>query len=290
MRSAVSEVAVAAAHRDPAAGTARRSAVSADPRAVIVLDHDPTTGARLKCYSRAADIGYWTEMWCQRREVSYVRERRGHLPHQLRATFRRWVAPGAKTLEAGCGLGHFTVAADALGYRAEGLDWSAETIEMLRRRFASIPWHVGDARKLEFPNDTFDAVYSPGVCEHFEEGPIAVLSETRRVLRKGGIAIVSTPCFNVWLQRRADGVTGGGEPGDLEFYQYAFTPDGMAALLAQLGFEVLQVRPYAALDTMMRYGGWRVPSPLVKAMAFSMDYLPVVREWGSTCIWIARKR
>jgi hypothetical protein len=26
------------------------------------------------------------------------------------------------------------------------------------------------------------------------------------------------------------------------------------------------------------------------ALALPLDYLPVVREWGSTCLWIARKR
>ena len=47
------------------------------------------------------------------------------------------------------------------------------------------------------------------------------------------------------------------------FHEYAFTVDGMAAVLERLGFEVLQVRPYAALDTLMRYGAWRVPQTLM---------------------------
>jgi SAM-dependent methyltransferase len=255
----------------------------------IVVEQDQVTGIRLKYYSRAADVHYWTDLWNRAGEVSYARESRGHLPHQLRGTFRRWVEPRAKTLEAGCGLGHFTVAAHALGYRAEGLDWSAQTIAVLRRRFPSIPWHVGDARQLEFPDDTFDAVYSPGVCEHFEEGPTPVLSETRRVLRRRGIAVVSTPCFNAWLQRRVTGLAGDTGQAAAAFYQYAFSPEGMAGLLRQLGFEVLQVRPYAALDTFVRYRGWHVPSRLVNMLALPMDYLPIVRGWGSACIWVARK-
>jgi SAM-dependent methyltransferase len=263
----------------------------------IVVEQDRVTGVRLKHYSNTADIAYWTDLWKSAIDVSYVRESRGHLPHQLRGTFRRWVKPGARTLEAGCGLGQFTIAAHALGYRAEGLDWSSETIDILRQRFASIPWHVGDARHLEFPNDTFDAVYSPGVCEHFEEGPAAVLSETRRVLRPGGIAVVSTPCFNVWLQRNIDAserneFTDANDAGcaGAPFYQYAFTPDGLAALLSRLGFDVVQVRPYAALHTLARYRGWRVPARLKNVVALTMDYVPMIRNWGSTCIWVARKR
>ncbi|MBA3885222.1 MAG: class I SAM-dependent methyltransferase [Acidobacteria bacterium] len=255
----------------------------------LVVEHDPVTGDRLKYYSRTADVAYWTELWRQTRDVSYAREERGHLPHQLRGTFSRWVRPGARVLEAGCGPGRFTVAAAARGYRAEGIDWSAGTIETLRKRFPSIAWHVGDVRRLHVPDGTFDAVYSPGVCEHFEEGPAAVLAETHRVLRRGGLAIVSTPCFNTWLQRRASRLASAPVPAAAPFYQYAFTPDGMATLLGQLGFDVLQVRPYAVLDMFVRYGGWRIPAALTNILALPVDYLPVVRRWGSTCIWVARK-
>jgi SAM-dependent methyltransferase len=257
----------------------------------MIVEQDPATGSRLKRYSRAADVDYWTELWQRSMNVSYERERRGHLPHQLRATFRRWVRPNARTLEAGCGLGHFTVAIDAMGHRAEGLDWSEATIDRLRRQFSWIPWHVGDVRRLQFDDHTFDAIYSPGVCEHFVEGPADVLEETRRVLKPGGIAVISTPCFNEWLQRRTAQLLA--RPAAIDesaFYEYAFTVDGMARVLEQLGFEVLQIRPYAALDTLMRYGGWRLPRTFVKPVAFSMDCLPIVRNWGSTCIWVARRR
>jgi SAM-dependent methyltransferase len=260
-----------------------------DPGHRLVVDCDPVMGPRLKYYSRAADVTYWTELWKQSGGGSYAREQRGHLPHQLRGTFSRWVAPGSRILEAGCGLGRFTVAAAARGYHAEGLDWSAETIEMLKSRFPSIAWRVGDVRRLNVADGAYDAVYSPGVCEHFEEGPTTVLAETHRVLRRGGIAIVSTPCFNAWLQRHAARLPARPELGEARFYQYAFTPDGMANLLGRLGFEVLQVRPYAALDTFVRYGGWRVPPTLTPLLALPMDYLPVIRHWGSTCIWVARK-
>ena len=260
-------------------------------REQMVVEQDRTTGSRLKRYWQAADTDYWTEMWQRSANVSYERERRGHLPHQLRATFRRWVRPGARTLEAGCGLGHFTVAIDAMGYRAEGLDWSETTIERLRKGFSAIPWHVGDVRRLQFDDGTFDAIYSPGVCEHFIDGPVEVLEETRRVLKPGGVAVISTPCFNQWLQRRTGRLINRTAPLDESaFYEYAFTVDGMAGALERLGFDVRQTRPYAALDTLMRYGGWRVPRALTNPLAYSMDCLPIVRNWGSTCIWVASKR
>jgi SAM-dependent methyltransferase len=177
----------------------------------------------------------------------------------------------------------------ARGFHAHGLDWSEATIATLRQRFPNINWHVGDVRRLQFQDSTFDAIYSPGVCEHFEEGPTAILSEAGRVLRSGGIGVISTPCYNTWLQQNPQLFRVEDRSG-LEFYQYAFSPDGFSRLLGRLDFKVLQVRPYGALATMIDHAGWRVLRPLTKPVAVAMDYIPRVRNWGSSCLWIIQKR
>lgn len=265
--------------------------MNANGDCTIHIEDDPETGRRLKYYRRAADERYWTELWKRQGVPTYRRELEGHLPHQLRSTFARWVEAPARVLEAGCGLAQFTVALRARGYRAEGLDWSRETVDRLRERFPAVPWHVGDVRKLEFDDGSFDAVYSPGVCEHFEEGPVQILEETRRVLRPGGTAVISTPCFNRWLQARPDLFAGCAEPpgGAGEFYQYAFSPDGMSRLLERLRFTVLDVRPYGSLTTLMRFAGWRVPGPMTTPLAVLMNHAPVLRNWGASCVWVVRR-
>jgi len=256
----------------------------------MIIDFGDDTGSRLKRFSQTADVDFWTARWQSIGAVSYERALRGHLAHQLRDTWKRWVPSGTRVLEAGCGLGHFTVAARALGHRAEGLDWSEPTISRLRERFPSIPWHVGDVRRMQFADGTFDSIYSPGVCEHFEEGPAGVLSEMRRVLRPGGLVVVTAPCFNPWLRQRAANLTSDRVPAGAVFHEYVFTPEGMTALLEQLAFDVVQVRPYAALQTLLRYGGWHVPAPTKGLVALVLDYLPTVRNWGSSCVWVGRKR
>jgi SAM-dependent methyltransferase len=253
----------------------------------VIREDDPETGPRLKFFSQVADINYWTERWRNPDQRSYARAQKGHLPHQLRDTFLRWVPRGSRVLEAGCGPGHFTIAAHARGYLAEGLDWSEPTVADLRRRYPGIPWHVGDVRALKFEDSTFDAVYSPGVCEHFEEGPTAILMEMARVLRPGGIALVSTPCYNVWLERRRDSFPTQA-PAPAPFFQYAFTARGLTRVLARIGLEVLHVRPYDTLATLTQYGGLKVPAAFSKPLAVALDYLTGTREWGDSCLWVAR--
>lgn len=243
----------------------------------------------MKYFARKPDSDYWTDLWESLGEPSYARALRGRLTRELRATFQRYAPPGARVLEAGCGRGHFTVAADALGYRAEGLDWSEPTIARMRRRFPGIGWHVGDVRALEFDDGEFDAVYSPGVCEHFEEGPEQILAETRRILRPGGVAVISTPHLNDWLAARPHLFAA---PGDVtgDFHQYGFSAGGMTTVLRRIGFEVAAVYPYGALGTLAEFRGVRLPAHLARGAAALLERVPPIRErLGYSCIWIARR-
>jgi len=85
------------------------------------------------------------------------------------------------------------------GARAYGVDISEPTVVQARAAFdmaASARRHllgaVGDVRDLPFRDASFDAIYSMGTIEHFDETERAV-AEMARVLRPGGRAIVGVP-------------------------------------------------------------------------------------------------
>lgn len=80
------------------------------------------------------------------------------------------------------------------GATVVGVDISPPIVAAARRAFDGLPYRasVGDVRRLPFADDSFDAVYSMGTVEHFDETERA-LAEIRRVLRPGGRAIVGVP-------------------------------------------------------------------------------------------------
>ena len=127
----------------------------------VVLEEGPD-GLRGKEFGQAATKEYWEQLWASSSQ-SYGSAVDGHLPHQLRATVGSRLAKGAKVLEAGCGLSHFTVAMQARGFDATGLDWAEQTVARLRKRFPEAEFVRGDVRSYPFPDNHFDAVYSPGV-------------------------------------------------------------------------------------------------------------------------------
>jgi len=82
------------------------------------------------------------------------------------------------------------------GARAFGIDISAPIIHHARAAFtrdtSSLRAAAADVRALPFGDASFDAIYSMGTIEHFDETERAV-EEIARVLKPGGRAIVGVP-------------------------------------------------------------------------------------------------
>ncbi len=85
------------------------------------------------------------------------------------------------------------------GARAYGIDVSEPTVIQARAAFDMRPrgrhrlqGAVADVRDLPFRDASFDAIYSMGTIEHFDETERAI-EEMARVLKPGGRAIVGVP-------------------------------------------------------------------------------------------------
>jgi SAM-dependent methyltransferase len=82
----------------------------------------------------------------------------------------------------------------ARGARAYGVDISEPIVVQARASFHGDPLRcaVSDVRALPFRDASFDAIYSMGTIEHFDETEQAV-AEIARVLKPGGRAIIGVP-------------------------------------------------------------------------------------------------
>ncbi len=97
------------------------------------------------------------------------------------------IAPDSLVLEVGSGLGILAaeVARRVPQGGVRGLERSAAQLRAIENRPPNLHFIQGDARRLPFEENRFDAAYCRYVLEHVA-GPVKVLAEIRRVLKPGG--------------------------------------------------------------------------------------------------------
>ena len=130
----------------------------------------------------------------------------GHVVRARMATAERLLGRGpGSVLDAGMGPGRMCAELARLGWTVSGVDAAEEMVEVARTRLPDARERllVGTIEDLPFPDASFDAVVATGVLE-YSQVPRAV-AELARVLRPGGLAVVSYPnnlaFFSVWNTR-----------------------------------------------------------------------------------------
>jgi ubiquinone/menaquinone biosynthesis C-methylase UbiE len=109
------------------------------------------------------------------------------------------VREGSSALDVGCGTGDDARAlAERVGAtgRVVGLDNSATMIEEARKRVEGlglpVDYRVGDARRLDFPDASFDACRIDRVLHHLDD-PQSAVAELVRVARPGARVVMHEP-------------------------------------------------------------------------------------------------
>ncbi|MBL8120683.1 MAG: methyltransferase domain-containing protein [Anaerolineae bacterium] len=160
-------------------------------------------------------------------------------------------------LEAGSGLGAMVITLRRLGYNVVGLDYAANALHVSRAYDPSLPLLVGDVHALPHPTNSLAGYLSFGVLEHFEHGMSPALAEAFRVLRPGGIMVLTIPYPNIihrfvaW-RRRQQGIT---ILNDDEFYESTYTREALVTNVTAAGFEVVRAIPTSHAYTLWGIGG-----------------------------------
>ena len=106
----------------------------------------------------------------------------------------RGVVPGARLLDAGCGTGRYAIELGRRGFVVEGVDRSAELIDVAKRSAihqpSSVSFHVGDV--LALPDHRYDAILCRGVLNDVVDtgNREGVFSSFAGALRGGGVLIL----------------------------------------------------------------------------------------------------
>ena len=141
--------------------------------------------------------------------------------HLKRYEFARPYCTGREVLDAGCGVGYGTALLADEARHVSGVDRSEEAIAYARTRYArpNVEFQVGDLLALAAGDGAFDAVCCFETIEHVaEQEPL--VAELRRVLRPGGVLLVSTP--------HADATT---DRPENPFHERELSPDDFERLL-----------------------------------------------------------
>lgn len=111
------------------------------------------------------------------------------------------VAAGAKTLEAGCGLGLLSLdLALTRGTKATLLDIDTKTLAKANAFFSHFNMKAtlkeGDVQDLPFGDDTFDLVFNEGVLEHHPINLRKAVNEMLRVSKR--FVVIALPDGSSW--------------------------------------------------------------------------------------------
>lgn len=213
---------------------------------------------------------------------------RGQLPR----VFLKYLPQKGLILEGGCGMGQYVIALRARGYNCIGIDFAKKTIERIKQYFPDLPVEAGDVCSLSLTDNSLDAYISLGVVEHFQKGPHDALLEAARVLKPGGVLLVSVPHAFKW--RRLTASPEGTElPEEAVFYQYAFTPSEFREILETSGFSVIAEYGYEThFAFRIKYRWFRNilgQYPRIRHLDLLLDRIPLVKNLARMHVYIATR-
>jgi ubiquinone/menaquinone biosynthesis C-methylase UbiE len=153
------------------------------------------------------------------------------------------IARAPRVLDVGCGEAHFAAALASHGAEVIAIDVAAEPLRRARSRDRTLDLRrVEPEAPLPLEDSSFDVVWAGETIEHVAD-TAQWLSELRRVLRSGGLLLISTPehgpLLRAWigLSRGAFEARFDARSEHLRFY----TRRALGGLLVDFGFEEVAV-------------------------------------------------
>ncbi len=158
---------------------------------------------------------------------------------------RKRLGPSQEILDIGCGAGFLTNILALDGHRVTGIDLSAQSLEIAKKRDATkqVCYHQLDALSLPFPQQSFDVICAMDFLEHVEK-PEQIIQHAARLLRPNGLFFFHT--FNRNLLSYFLIIKGvewciPNTPSNMHVYSYFIKPSELKNWCEQSGLKVVEL-------------------------------------------------
>ncbi|MEW5902978.1 MAG: class I SAM-dependent methyltransferase [Pseudomonadota bacterium] len=150
------------------------------------------------------------------------------------------VTPG-RLLDVGCGGGRFLRRMQKRGWQVVGTDFDEQATRKVSDRYG-IETHVGDLPQCALPAASFDAITLSQAIEHLYD-PQATLRECLRLLKPGGLLVLTTPnATSIGASEFGASWRGWEAPRHLQL----FTVASLSALTRAAGLDIVEARTCSA--------------------------------------------
>jgi len=142
-----------------------------------------------------------------------------------------------RLLDVGCGGGRFLKRMQKRGWQVVGTDFDLQAARKVSARYG-IETHVGDLQHCNLPASSFDVITLSQTIEHLYT-PIATLRECLRLMKPGGLLVMTTPnAASLGAKKFGSSWRGWEAPRHLQL----FTVQSLKTLTQQAGFAVEEAR------------------------------------------------
>jgi SAM-dependent methyltransferase len=199
--------------------------------------------------------------------------------------------PG-RLLDVGCGNGELAAGFVDRGWRAAGIEISADAAAAAAA--GGLEVHHGTIHHAPWEDGSFDAVIFNHALEHVDD-PGADLRAAGRLVRPGGLVVVSVPNFGGW-QRRAFGTRW--FQLDLPRHLTHFDTRSLPALGERAGLHVARVSTTPSLQSLPGSLQYVLKGRMVwpALTLYRLGYLlwplalPLDLAWGGDCLHVVWRR
>lgn len=171
---------------------------------------------------------------------------------------------GKQILDVGCSNGAFLKAAERRGWSAEGLELETSSYQVALQNGLHV--RNEDLVSCAFPDQAFDIVTMWQLIEHLS-APREFITEIKRILRPGGLLVISTPNVQSIAWKLLREQWGAVEP---EVHLHLFTVKSLKYLIQDVGFETKAIETLDIKPSTLKKALLRSQSGLAKSKSISV--------------------